>query len=60
MKTTGVDLGKGQILKFKTKATEMKALIDIGKTQSDLYFVPQEKNTTVKLALLVKLPINKR
>ena len=32
MKTTGVDLGKGQIFKFKTKVTEMKALIDIGKT----------------------------
>ena len=32
MKTAGVDLGKGQIFKFKTKVTEMKALIDIGKT----------------------------
>ena len=32
MKTAGLDLGKGQIFKFKTKVTEMKALIDIGKT----------------------------
>ena len=32
MKTAGVDLGKGQIFKIKTKVTEMKTLIDIGKT----------------------------